>query len=111
LSASFSSFEKVLLSWVLIPAKVDGSYDGVEARARIAPVLGSSAATAPFLSPRPWKAAFCAAAFSVVTTLPPSFFLPVIMSSVFRKKSRSSLPVSMPSSRFSSCVAPMICDE
>lgn len=89
----------------------DGSYDGVDTSARILPVDGSIAATAPFLSPRPLYAAFCAAAFRVVTTLPPSFSLPVIMSRVLRKKSRSSLPLRMPSSSFSSWLAPKACEE
>ncbi|CAM5627915.1 hypothetical protein SGLAM104S_01538 [Streptomyces glaucescens] len=68
---------------------------------------GSIAATAPLpRSFRPSYAAFCAAALRVVTTLPPSFFSPVSMSRVLRKKSRSSLPVRMPSSRFSSWLVP-----
>lgn len=69
---------------------------------------GSRATTAPlppwFFSP--FHAAFCAAALRVVTTLPPDFALPVIMSRVLRKKSRSSLPVRMPSSMDSSWLAP-----
>ncbi|CAM5699612.1 hypothetical protein SFUMM280S_04138 [Streptomyces fumanus] len=91
-----------------LPAIEEGSAPWKEASARILPVDGSIAATAP-LPPcafRPSYAAFCAAALRVVTTLPPSFFLPVIMSSVLRKRSRSSLPVRMPSSMASSCVAP-----
>lgn len=72
----------------------------------MAPVRGSMAATAPFLLPSPSNAAFWAAALSVVTTLPPCFFSPVNIPMVRSKKSRSSLPVRMPSSRDSSWVEP-----
>lgn len=71
---------------------------------------GSIAATAPFFSPSFSNAAFCAAALSVVTTLPPAFFSPVNMPMVRSKKSRSSLPVRIWSSRDSSCVEPKACE-
>lgn len=76
----------------------------------MAPVRGSIAATAPFLSPSFSNAAFCAAGLSVVTTLPPCFFSPVNMPIVRSKNSRSSLPVRIWSSSDSSWVEPKACE-
>jgi len=77
----------------------------------MAPVCGSRATTAPFLSPSPLNAAFWAAPSRVVTTLPPCFLSPVNIPRVRLKKSWSSLPVRMPSSRFSSCEESKACEE
>lgn len=71
---------------------------------------GSMAATAPFFLPRPSKAAFWAAPLRVVTTLPPFSSSPVNIAIVRSKKSWSSLPVRMPSSMLSICVAPNACE-
>lgn len=77
----------------------------------MAPVAGSRATTAPFLLPRPSKAAFWALALIVVTTSPPCFSLPVSMSRVLRKNSRSSVLTRKPSSRDSSWLLPKDCEE
>jgi hypothetical protein len=55
-------------SWL---ARSFGSYDGRDTMARIRPVLGSIATTAPFLLPSALYAAFWAAGFSVRPTLAP----------------------------------------
>lgn len=86
-----------------LPAKTEGSYEGVLARARMAPVCGSSAATAPFLLPSPLKAAFWAALLRVVTMFPPVFLSPVNIDRVRSKNRSSLLPVRIPSSMLSSC--------
>lgn len=77
----------------------------------MAPVCGSIAATAPFLSPSPLKAAFWAAALRVVTMWPPVFFSPVKRDSVRSKNSWSLLPVRIPSSMLSNCDASNACEE
>ncbi len=94
-----------------LPAKTEGSYEGVLASARMAPVCGSSAATAPFLEPSPLKAALWAAPSRVVTTFPPVFLSPVNIDRVRSKNSWSLLPVRMPSSMDSSCEESKACEE
>ncbi len=75
-------------------ASVFGSKPGVLASARILPVDGSIATTAPCCPPRPATAAACAAALIVVSTAAPSGLRPVMRSRIRVKKSRSPLPVS-----------------
>ncbi len=68
-----------------------GSYDGVDTTARISPVLGSIATAAPLVSPSASNPAFCTSGSIVVTTLPGSARVPVIVSiTVF---SRGSVPL------------------
>jgi hypothetical protein len=81
-----------------------GSNDGVLAMARIAPVDGSIATTAPCRLPRPLTAASCAARFSVSTTLPPRGSRPVSSADSRRVNSRLSLPDRKP---FSACSIPV----
>ncbi|MGW1602716.1 hypothetical protein ACWCQV_16995, partial [Streptomyces eurythermus] len=54
-----------------MPDSSDGSYDGLVTSARIRPVAGSIAATAPLRPARPRYAASCARRSRVVTTSPP----------------------------------------
>ena len=83
-----------------------GSNDGLLTIARTAPVRGSSATTAPRLSPSASYAASCAAASSVVMMLPPCGSRPVIVSESRRTKNRSSSPESTSSSLRSRPVRP-----
>ena len=54
-----------------------GSYCGCEIIARIAPVFGSSATTAPRWLPRPLSAASCALGLTVVWMVAPTGCFPV----------------------------------
>ena len=60
-----------LIARELCDDRTDGSYDGDVASARIAPVDGSIATTAPRTPFSPWYAARCAAGLRVSTTEPP----------------------------------------
>lgn len=71
LSASRFRVDQDLATAERFPDRTDGSYDGADTRARIRPVDGSMAATAPLRPARPSYAASCAALRSVVTTWPP----------------------------------------
>lgn len=87
-----------------LPAKTEGSYEGVETRASTLPVSGSRATTAPRASRSvsPLYAASCAFGSMVVITSPPRRSSPVRMSLAFEKAKRSSWPLSTLSYVFSS---------
>ncbi len=83
-----------------------GSYDGVLASARIRPLRGSSATTAPFLRPSAPNAARWRAGSMLVATLPGGRWPRMIRSHQGKVASRSSVPARMPSSARSSREVP-----
>ncbi len=69
--SSFSAVQAVF-ALVPVPESTDGSYEGLLTSARILPVAGSRAATAPRLPPSPAYAARCTAARTVMAAFPPA---------------------------------------
>ncbi len=93
-----------------VPDSRSGSYDGVETSARIAPVDGSRAATAPRRPRSPSYAARCIDALTVVTTSPPGWRPRVNSFQKGSGASSGSVPESTSSSAFSSSVVPYVCE-
>ncbi len=98
--------QAALLTFVSLADNRFGSNDGLVASARIRPVDGSIATTAPRYFFRPWYAARCAAAFSVSSTDPPLRACPRSRSENWLPSSRVSVPDRIGSSARSMPVAP-----
>lgn len=93
-----------------VPDSSPGSYEGLLTSARILPVEGSMAATAPRLPPSPLYAASCIEALMVVATLPPGCWARVSSFQSGKGASIESVPERMPSSAFSIRVVPYVCE-
>ncbi len=104
-AAAFSRAQALLLA-VLLPDSSPGSYEGVLTSARIFPVAGSTAATAPFLPPSPSYAARCTDGAMVVTTSPAGCCSRVSAVHSGTGASRASVPERMASSAFSRSEVP-----
>src|SRR5215467_13929881 len=94
-----SCFQAWTSDWVLCDDSSDGSYDGYDARARIAPVCGLRATTAPARTPlklgaleSALYAARCAFGLMVRSTDPPCGVRPEISSASRWKNSWSLVP-------------------
>ncbi len=85
-------------------ARAFGSYDGLVTRARMAPVVGLRATTAPLRPASPFIAAACAAGFRVSVTEPPRGWVPLSRSASRLTNSRLSLPAR---TGFSACSTPL----
>ncbi|GDY62823.1 hypothetical protein SAV14893_022160 [Streptomyces avermitilis] len=110
LAGSPFSRSHALVTAEFVPDSSPGSYDGAETSARIRPLDGSIAATAPRRPASPSYAARCAPAARVVTTLPPGFRS---RETPFHKGSSDSIgsvPARMPSAAFSRPVVPYTCE-
>ncbi len=88
------------------PDRTDGSYDGADTRARIRPVAGSTAATAPLRPARPSYAARCAAPRRVVATSPLGYRSRAEPFHRGKGESSGSVPDRTPSSECSRRVVP-----
>lgn len=89
-----------------VPESRPGSYEGLLTSARILPVDGSIAATAPLLLLRPLNAACCIEGLMVVTTLPPGCCVRLRLFQYGIRVSSRDAPERMESSAFSRSVVP-----
>ncbi len=109
---SGSAFSRAQVSRAVLPFPDSsaGSYDGTDTSARILPVDGSTAATAPLRRRSPSYAARCAAGSIVVSTWPPGLRDRVNSFHIGRGASSGAAPDSSPSSVRSSSVVPYSCE-
>lgn len=109
---SGSAFSRVHVSRAVLPFpdSGSGSYDGTDTSARIRPVDGSTAATAPFRPRSPSYAARCALGSMVVSTSPPALRERVNSFHSGSGCSTGAAPDSTASSVASSSVVPYSCE-
>src|SRR5690606_18514607 len=110
LSGSAFSRAQVSRASAPFPDSGCGSYDGTDTSARIRPVDGSTAATAPLRERSPSNAARCAAGWIVVSTCPPALRERVKSFHSGSGASAGSVPERIPSSACSSSVVPYSCE-